>query len=313
MGEVMENKDNKLTFFGKIPGISVEQLIRYGQFDMKVKHFHTQYEIFYIIEGERQFFFNNRSYNAYAGDLTIIDTNLVHTTRSIGPDDTGYNRVILYIDYEKMCEYDSKYPELKLVDFFHHNYGIYHLDEEQRILFLNLYHDLRHELTDKKNGYKTRAEIGLLHWLSRFTQIKTDKLLVEASAGNAKETAATSVAEYIEKNYMNTISLDELSEELFLSKYYLCRIFKEYSGFTITEYINIFRIKKAVQLLENTPDSISEVASILGYDSVTYFERIFKKFMNVTPLKYKKSHQSITFGHKELELNTLDDSDYLKK
>ena len=139
MGEVMENKDNKLTFFGKIPGISVEQLIRYGQFDMKVKHFHTQYEIFYIIEGERQFFFNNRSYNAYAGDLTIIDTNLVHTTRSIGPDDTGYNRVILYIDYEKMCEYDSKYPELKLVDFFHHNYGIYHLDEEQRTLFLNLY------------------------------------------------------------------------------------------------------------------------------------------------------------------------------
>ena len=112
---------------------------------------------------------------------------------------------------------------------------------------------------------------------------------------------------------MNTISLDELSEELFLSKYYLCRIFKEYSGFTITEYINIFRIKKAVQLLENTQDSISEVASILGYDSVTYFERIFKKFMNVTPLKYKKSHQSITFGHKELELNTLDDSDYLKK
>ena len=144
----MENKtNNKLTFFGKIPGISVEQLIRYGKFDMKVKHFHNQYEIFYIVEGERQFFFDNKSYNAFAGDIAIIDTNLVHTTRSIAADDTGYNRVILYIDYEKMCEYDNKYPELKLVEFFHQNYGVYHLDEDQRAFFLNLYRDLRHELT----------------------------------------------------------------------------------------------------------------------------------------------------------------------
>ena len=111
---------------------------------------------------------------------------------------------------------------------------------------------------------------------------------------------------------MNNICLDELSDELFLSKYYLCRIFKEYSGFTITEYINIFRIKKAAQMLENSSASISEVASALGYDSVTYFERVFKKFMNVTPLKYKKTHQTITFGHEELEMNTLDDSNYLK-
>ena len=65
-------------------------------------------------------------------------------------------------------------------------------------------------------------------------------------------------------------------------------------------------------MLENSSASISEVASALGYDSVTYFERVFKKFMNVTPLKYKKTHQTITFGHEELEMNTLDDSNYLK-
>lgn len=93
--------DNKITFWGKCDGISVEQLIRYGRFNMNVKHFHNQYEIFYIIEGERQFFFDNKSYNAYAGDLAILDTNLVHTTCSISDEDKGYNRVILYIDYEK--------------------------------------------------------------------------------------------------------------------------------------------------------------------------------------------------------------------
>ena len=69
--------DNKITFFGKCDGISVEQLIRYSRFNMNVKHFHNQYEIFYIIEGERQFFFDNKRYNAYAGDIAIRDTPLV--------------------------------------------------------------------------------------------------------------------------------------------------------------------------------------------------------------------------------------------
>ena len=94
-----------------------------------------------------------------------------------------------------------------------------------------------------------------------------------------------------------------------MSKYYMCRIFKEYTGFTITEYVNTLRIKKATQILETSNLSISDVAAELGFESASYFKRIFKKIMNVTPLKYRKTHQSVTIEHEEL--NTLDDSDYL--
>lgn len=153
-------------------GIAVEQLIRYGKFNMNVKHFHNQYELFYIIEGERQFFFDNKSYNAHAGDLAIIDTNLVHTTCSITSEDKGYNRVIMYIDYEKMCDFDKRYPGLNIVDFIHKNYGIYHLDEDLRIAFLNLYRDIRHELTKKTNGYQSRIEIVTLYWLYKLLSLK---------------------------------------------------------------------------------------------------------------------------------------------
>lgn len=110
--------DNKITFFGKCNGIAVEQLIRYGKFNMNVKHFHNQYELFYIIEGERQFFFDNKSYNAHAGDLAIIDTNLVHTTCSITSEDKGYNRVIMYIDYEKCVILIKDIPVLILLILF---------------------------------------------------------------------------------------------------------------------------------------------------------------------------------------------------
>ena len=179
--------DNKITFFGKCDGISVEQLIRYSRFNMNVKHFHNQYEIFYIIEGERQFFFDNKSYNAYAGDIAILDTNLVHTTCSISDEDKGYNRVILYIDYEKMCDFDKKYPGLNLVNYFHNNYGIYHLNEDQRIAFLNLYRDLRHELTKKNSGYQSRVEIATIYWLYKLLSLKHDSTQIHAVINRQKE------------------------------------------------------------------------------------------------------------------------------
>lgn len=69
---------DNVTFYGEIEGISLEQMVRYRKFDMRVKHFHDQYEIFYIIEGGRVFFFNNREYVANAGDLILVDSNLIH-------------------------------------------------------------------------------------------------------------------------------------------------------------------------------------------------------------------------------------------
>ena len=85
----------KITCYDKVDGISLEHMVRYGKFDMRVKHFHNEYEIFYILEGERLFFFNNRNFVAGKGDLILIDSNLIHMTKSVSDEDTGHNRIIL--------------------------------------------------------------------------------------------------------------------------------------------------------------------------------------------------------------------------
>jgi AraC-like DNA-binding protein len=172
-----------------------------------------------------------------------------------------------------------------------------------------LYRDLRHEFTKKKQGYKDRIYIYLLSWLARFSQSYGNNENIAAPRDDQRAQTVSKISSYLEKNYTKQILLEEISDKLYLSKYYLCRIFKEYTGFTITEYVNILRIKKATNLLENSDKSILEIADLLGFESMTYFERVFKKFMNITPLKYKKSHHSVTYGQKEL--NTIDDSDYI--
>ncbi len=303
---------DKITFCGKIDGVSVEQIVRFGQYNMKVKHFHSQYELFYIIEGERQFFFNNRQHIAKSGDLILIDSNLIHMTKSVSKEDVGYNRVILYIDAAKMQEFDKLYPDLGLVQYFHKNYGVYHLTEEQQSVFLNLYRDIRISLTKKEHGYETGVNLALLSWLYKLThQLSVDETIVTPISDSNKMKNVYKVCDYLSENCEKNLSLDELADHFFLSKYYLCRIFKEITNYTITEYVNIHRILKAKNLLEGTTKSISDIASSLGFESLTYFEKTFKTYMGVSPLRYRKTLSADILS--EENLNILDDTTYLAR
>ena len=67
----------------------------------------------------------------------------------------------------------------------------------------------------------------------------------------------------------------------------------------VTEYTNIHRIRKAKRLLEETDMSISQIAHELGYESLTYFERMFKSFMTISPLKYRKTLNTVTYTNEQ--------------
>lgn len=99
-----------------------------------------------------------------------------------------------------------------------------------------------------------------------------------------------SVSDYINTHYNETICLSQLSEQFFVNKCYLSRIFKEVTGYTVSEYTNIQRIKRACSMLKHPGANrcnITQIADACGFDTITYFERIFKKYVGISPLKYR--------------------------
>ncbi len=93
--------------------------------------------------------------------------------------------------------------------------------------------------------------------------------------------------EYIDHNYSEQISLESLSSHLGLNPSYFCRLFKKAIGSTFTEYLNFVRICKAEHLLKNG-SNISDTAYRVGFSSLSYFNRIFKKYKFCSPSEYKK-------------------------
>lgn len=289
----------KVTYFTETDGISIEHMVRQGKFDMSVKHFHNEYEIFYLMEGERQFFFDNRIYNVKSGSLILVDENAIHMTRAMSEDETGHDRVILYINKDKMKELDVKFPSINLIKFFRHHYGVFALNEAQQAHFSNFYHSLRQEFDLKNNNYRAMIEIKIIQYFIQFMRENISPTTAETKP-SAKSHYQTvyAVADYISEHYDQSFSLEELANQFFLSKYYLCRIFKKITGYGINEYVNIHRIQRAKRLLEETNLSISEIAHLIGYESLTYFEKIFKTYMTISPLKYRKTLNTVTYTNK---------------
>lgn len=95
--------------------------------------------------------------------------------------------------------------------------------------------------------------------------------------------------EYIEKNYPGQITLKDISQAAGFSEYYFSRLFKEYTGQSFLSYLNTYRVKQAEKLLRSTEKSVLEIALDSGFNSLTTFNRIFKKIKGCSPSYYRKA------------------------
>ncbi len=93
---------------------------------------------------------------------------------------------------------------------------------------------------------------------------------------------------FIDKNYGRDITLEDVSREVFVSPYYLSKLFKDITGSNYIEYITNKRVNAAKKLLKNESLSIKEICAKVGYGDPNYFSRLFKKVEGVTPTEYRE-------------------------
>jgi YesN/AraC family two-component response regulator len=101
------------------------------------------------------------------------------------------------------------------------------------------------------------------------------------------------VTDYIKKNYMNKITLNDISNQVNLSVSYLSRVFNEEMGSSLSTYINRIRIDNAKMFLLNDDISLTDVAYLSGFDDQSYFSKIFKKVTGVTPGRFRAKRGNI--------------------
>ncbi len=137
----------------------------------------------------------------------------------------------------------------------------------------------------KKNKDILNLEIELNSKLDKLN-LDTDDVI----STNSKTTLQ--VIEFIKKNYKQKINIDDLIRITNKGKTSILQNFKEDTNQTLTEYINIFRIKKAIKLMYETNYSIENISYEVGFSNYRYFSSVFKKYMDITPSEFIKQYNN---------------------
>lgn len=122
--------------------------------------------------------------------------------------------------------------------------------------------------------------------VSAINQIEKLKVVEE------RDQRLSEILNMIQEDY-NTVTLNDISETLSLSKPYLSKYIKEKSGDTFGEIVKKIRLKKAKSLLRNTTTKVETIADMIGYQNVEHFNRLFKKEFGITPVKYRNSDKAL--------------------
>ena len=268
--------------------LSLEYVKREGPFRMSVDHYHSFYEIYFLLSGTRRYFIRDRSYLVEQGDLVFVDRQSLHKTTEAGTD--NHERLVIYF-YEPLLRQSYKAEsEILLSPFRRHDNPVLRFPVKERLQAEAIAHKLLYEMRSRETGHELAIRSGVIELLLLAARC-VDKNDAAASADPLDTPLyrlMSDVARHVNRHYAEDLSLPDLAEHFHISPYYLSRMFKQATGFNLNEYINLTRIQAAERLLKESDMSIIDVSAAVGYNNFSHFGKMFKKLTKQSPRAYRK-------------------------
>ena len=252
-------------------------------------HCHPEIEITYIKKGAMHYRINNRSFHLKEGEIIFCNSNALHSCEMIDQEDCSYIPVtfdpkLIYgffrstictkyvdpiiqtlsicamlIDYSREWHKDFREQMLKVISLDKDRPDFYELDISIRmqIMWRLLAEHLPHQPVTTASD------------LTEYERIRK-------------------ILSYIEQNYMNRITLTDISESLHLCESECTRLFKRHMNTTLFAFLQEYRIERSQEYL-NTKESISAIAEKTGFSDSNYYSKVFSKIKGCSPREYRKA------------------------
>lgn len=270
--------------------LDIEYDRRIGYFSMTVDHLHDHYELYYLLSGERIYFIKDRSYRVRAGDLVFVDRNAVHKTLDSGRPD--HDRLVLYLSPELFADLTVP-PELAegLKEPFGWDVPILRLPSPASEAVERMVGDMVNEMIHPQAGSSwllRHRTVELLLFAYRSRHLGTVR---SADTEPVLHPKTQAVVRYLNDNYRQAITLSGVAEAFRISPHYLSRLFKQTTGFTFSDYLNLLRVKEAQRLLRESDDSITDIAWRSGFSNFSHFGKMFKRTVQLSPRAYRQQYR----------------------
>lgn len=248
-------------------------------------HIHDCCEIFFCLSGGKSFLIGGQLYEVNDNDVFVINQYEAHKiTYEQGAD---FRRYVFQISPDFLHNCSTRETDLTKC-FYPHKHGFdhrVHLDDEEADKMRK-----RLERLSVDEGY---GDDLVKHSIMTEILVDINRAVInrEGVDTHAHSHKAVNLAmDYINKNFGDPITLENVAKASYLSVNQLCRLFTEHCGTTVAKYITSKRITEAKKMLASGR-SVTETAMICGFGDYSGFIRVFKKNVGVTPGKYKRTDE----------------------
>lgn len=263
-------------------------------------HWHDEPEFCHVIKGEIEYHFPEHVYILKEGDAMFVNSNVLHM---ICPHN-GYMGAImipqvfnklLFIGYHRSA-IDNKYYR-PIVNSQNIPCYFMHKENFSDAEIVQLLDDCYHCAEAEKFGYEVQVRSYISQIWLRLYQALEPQLRTQESAQEKHHERLKLMLNHIHTHYAEKITLNNIANAASISERECIRSFKKYMQLTPFQYIQNYRIDSAANMLMHSEYSITEIAWKCGFESSSYFSKLFKQTMHCTPKMYRDtSRQNLKLG-----------------
>jgi AraC-like DNA-binding protein len=249
-------------------------------------HQHEEIQISYIINGTGKLLVGDSIHQFSKGDIYVIGSNLPHIFKSI-PDELDAHMVTVFFTENTFGMDFFKLPYFKDLQsfFFNSHCGFKVLSGEKHISGSIL----KLSTQDKLERFVTFLQ--LLELLNTETIAPLSKFIYSKTLTSNEGERLQVIFDFVFKNFQKPISLEEISKMAFMTPNAFCRFFKQRTNKTFFQFLIELRVEHACQLLSSKKElNINLISDLSGFNSISNFNKKFKKIKGVTPTQYQQSN-----------------------
>lgn len=252
-------------------------------------HYHNFYELIYVLEGEYSALIEDRTYYVKKGDFLLIDRNVMHKYHYVEKKHDSSKRLVLWITREMLDDLSAGEADLSACfrgqDSCAYHFPIYY-EEMLRSFLLKL--AMAEIVNMEQPSMRAVLDRGYLTLFFSYLNMlcgRTEYMF--AAEESSSHPIVEAVSAYIADHMGETISLEELAEQVHMSKYHFLRRFKELTGLTVHAFVTNKRLIRACSELKEGGRSITEICQDTGFGDYSSFLRNFRKVFGMSPGEYR--------------------------
>lgn len=266
-------------------------MTRLGDIQVVTWHWHEEFEFVYVCEGELEYWVGGKCILLKKEEGIFINSNVMHqVTVPSSKRKTEYQvfmfRKNFLAEEGSLLEKQYIHPVLTKKEF---QAVVFHKENSEQKKLLKALQEISKIQEEKEFAFEMKVRNAISNMWVDFLQllnIDSDDITIKATG---KEERLKRMLSFIQQNYMEDISLKNIVDAAQISEREGLRCFQEEIHTTPFTYLKEYRIQMACMLLQNTQDTITVVSGKCGFQSSSYFGKVFRKCVGCTPYEYRKS------------------------